>query len=293
MNLILILFFIIILLIISISNQTLNQYINYNIHSVGSKKDKNITINVIISETRITFETEDFENIILDGNINFYYEEKKNLFIFKCNRIVLNIPSQFLHWNSQRTLFEFMIFCSLIEKNNTLNEKEEILTINNNLTLVLPVVYISNYNNNDSSDFLYHLTLQKNISENFSYVIKNKDFSFDKYFFNLDKNNPITEFYISNYFNQATYITFNRFISVGDEIKNFIHENIVEKFNVNTPLLFNNSLGNSGNIVFKNFYSNYEYDFLLDNLQQLQIEISGKFSNCNFIIIIIIILLFI
>ena len=293
MNLILILFFIIILLIISISNQPLNQYINYNIHSVGSKKDKNITINVIISETRITFETEDFENIILDGNINFYYEEKKNLFIFKCNRIVLNIPSQFLHWNSQRTLFEFMIFCSLIEKNNTLNEKEEILTINNNLTLVLPVVYISNYNNNDSSDFLYHLTLQKNISENFSYVIKNKDFSFDKYFFNLDKNNPITEFYISNYFNQATYITFNRFISVGDEIKNFIHENIVEKFNVNTPLLFNNSLGNSGNIVFKNFYSNYEYDFLLDNLQQLQIEISGKFSNCNFIIIIIIILLFI
>lgn len=293
MNLILILLFIIILLNLTKSNKNLNQYINYNIHSVASKKDKNITINVIISETKITFETEDFENIILDGNINFYYEEKKNLYIFKCNRIELNIPSQFLHWNSQRTLFEYMIYCNMIEKNNTLNEKEELLQINNNLSLVLPVVYISNYNNNDSSDFLYHLTLQKNISKKFSYDIKIEDFFFDKYFFNLDKNNPITEFYIASYFNEMTFITFNRFISVGDEIRNFIYKNIVEKFNVNTPLLFNNSLENSGNIVYKNFYTNYEYDLLLDNLQKMEIEISGNFLNCKFIIIIIILLLFI
>ena len=74
MNLILILLLIILL---SKSNQQLTEYINFNIHSVQSKKDKNITINVTIDKTKIIFETEDFENIILDGNINFYYEKKK------------------------------------------------------------------------------------------------------------------------------------------------------------------------------------------------------------------------
>ena len=285
MNLILILL-LIILLSKSKSDENLYRYINFNLHSVQSKKDKNITINVTIDKTKIIFETEDFENLILDGNINFYYEKKQNIYSYKCNKIELNIPSQFLHWNSQRTLFEYIIYCNLIEKNNTLNEDEEILIINNNLNLILPVVYINNFNNNVSSDFLYHLSKQK-ISEKFSYVIKNNEFNFDYYFFNLDKNNPVIEFYIANFFEEMTFINFNRFISVGDEIKNFIYKNFVEKYNIYTPLLFNNSLQNSGNIIYNNFYANHEYDFLLENLQNMKIEISGNFLCSNLIIIII------
>ena len=283
MNLILILLLIILL---SKSNQIINKYINFNLHYVKSKKDKNITINVTINETKIIFETEDFENIILDGNINFYYQEKKNIYNYKCNRIELNIPSNFLYWNSQRTLFDYIISCNLIEKINTLNKDEEILSINNNLYLILPVVYINNFNNNVSSDFLYHLSKQ-NISKKFSYVIKNNEFNFDYYFFNLDKNNPVIEFYIANYIDEITFINFNRFISVGDEIKNFIYKNFVEKYNIYTPLLFNNSLQNSGNIIYNNFYANYEYDLLLENLQNMKIEIAGNFLCSNLIIIII------
>ena len=174
----------------------------------------------------------------------------------------------------------------MIEKNNTLNEDEEILIINNNLNLVLPVVYINNFNNNVSSDFLYHLSKQ-NISKKFSYVIKNNEFNFDHYFFNLDKNNPVIEFYIANSPEEMTFINFNRFISVGDEIKNFIYKNFVEKYNIYTPLLFNNSLQNSGNIIYNNFYANYEYDLLLENLKNMKIEISGNFLCYNLIIIII------
>ena len=293
MNLILISLFIIILLNLISKTKSLNQYINYNIHSVKSMKDKNITINVTISDTKVIFETEDFENIILDGNINFYHEGKKILYFYKCNKIELNIPSQFLYWNKQRTLFEYIIYCNMIEKINTLDAKEELLEINNNLSLFLPVVYINDFNNNDNSDFLYHLIKQKNISKKFSYVIKNNEFIFDKYFFNIDKNNPVTEFYIANYLNDITFITFNRFASVGDEIKNFIYNNIVEKFNVNSPLFTNMTLENSGNIVYKNFYSNYEYDYLLENLQNMKIEISGNFLYYKFNFILIIILLFI
>ena len=269
MNLILILLLIILL---SKSNQQLTEYINFNIHSVQSKKDKNITINVTIDKTKIIFETEDFENIILDGNINFYYEEKKNIYSYKCNKIELNIPSSFLYWNSQRTLFDYLIYCNIIEKNNTLNKDEERLLINNKLYLILPVVYINNYNNNDSSDFLYHLSKQKNINKNFSYVIQNNEFIFDHYFFNLDKNNPVIEFYIANHINEITFINFNRFISVGDEIKNFIYKNFVEKYNIYTPLFYNNSLQNSGNIIYNNFYANYEYDLLLENLQNRKLK---------------------
>ncbi len=290
MNLILILLLIILL---SKSNQQLTEYINFNIHSVQSKKDKNITINVTIDKTKIIFETEDFENIILDGNINFYYEEKKNIYSYKCNKIELNIPSSFLYWNSQRTLFDYLIYCNIIEKNNTLNKDEELLSINNKLYLILPVVYINNYNNNDSSDFLYHLSKQKNINKNFSYVIQNNEFFFDKYFFNLDKNNSVIEFYISNYLNESTFVTFNRFIPVGEEIKNFIYKNIVEKFNINSSLFINYSLGNFENVVYKNFYTNFEYDSLLENLQNMKIEISGNFLYCNLVISIILYLLYI
>jgi hypothetical protein len=290
MNLILILLLIILL---SKSNQIINKYINFNLHYVKSKKDKNITINVTINETKIIFETEDFENIILDGNINFYYQEKKNIYSYKCNRIELNIPSNFLYWNSQRTLFDYIIYCNIIEKINTLNKDEEILSINNNLYLILPVVYINNFNNNDSSDFLYHLSKQKNINKKFSYVIQNNEFFFDKYFFNLDKNNPVIEFYISNYLNDITFITFNRFISVGEEIKNFIYKNIVEKYNINSSLFINYSLENYENVVYRNFYINYEYDSLLENLQNTKIEISGNFLYYNLIINIITILFYI
>ena len=103
----------------------------------------------------------------------------------------------------------------------------------------------------------------------------------------------MSEFYIANYLNDITFITFNRFVSVGDEIKNFIYNNIVEKFNVNSPLFTNMTLENSGNIVYKNFYSNYEYDYLLENLQNMKIEISGNFLYYKFNIILIILLLFI